>query len=182
MAKRKVESEGSRENGGATAVVGGGEDVGALSLRGLVDAATSAMNPLAVARESARLYGEWLKIWRGNRRARSPSRTRGSPTPHGDLVWNYWVNNYLTGQDPPSFDILAWSVDGTNLPGKLHGQFLDIGAVGIRASRVGGWELDRTAAPRRSRRPARALKWNMIRLQAGHKPRADYFLESGRTG
>ena len=43
-----------------------------------------------------------------------------------DLVWNYWVNNYLTGQDPPSFDILAWSVDGTNLPGKLHGQFLDI--------------------------------------------------------
>jgi polyhydroxyalkanoate synthase len=43
-----------------------------------------------------------------------------------DLVWNYWVNNYLTGQDPPSFDILAWSVDGTNLPGKLHTQFLDI--------------------------------------------------------
>lgn len=43
-----------------------------------------------------------------------------------DLVWNYWVNNYLSGNDPPSFDILAWSVDGTNLPGKLHGQFLDI--------------------------------------------------------
>ena len=30
------------------------------------------------------------------------------------------------GKDPPSFDILAWSVDGTNLPGRLHGQFLDI--------------------------------------------------------
>ena len=43
-----------------------------------------------------------------------------------DLVWNYWVNNYLEGKDPPSFDILAWSVDGTNLPGVLHGQFLDI--------------------------------------------------------
>ena len=43
-----------------------------------------------------------------------------------DLVWNYWVNNYLTGNDPPSFDILAWSVDGTNLPGALHAQFLDI--------------------------------------------------------
>ena len=43
-----------------------------------------------------------------------------------DLVWNYWVNNYLEGKDPPSFDILAWSVDGTNLPGALHGQFLDI--------------------------------------------------------
>jgi poly[(R)-3-hydroxyalkanoate] polymerase subunit PhaC len=43
-----------------------------------------------------------------------------------DLVWNYWVNNYLEGKEPPSFDILAWSVDGTNLPGTLHGQFLDI--------------------------------------------------------
>ena len=43
-----------------------------------------------------------------------------------DLVWNYWVNNYLTGNDPPSFDILAWSVDGTNLPGALHVQLLDI--------------------------------------------------------
>ena len=43
-----------------------------------------------------------------------------------DLVWNYWVNNYLTGNDPPKFDILTWSVDGTNLPGKLHTQFLDI--------------------------------------------------------
>ena len=43
-----------------------------------------------------------------------------------DLVWNYWCNNYLMGKDPPSFDILAWSVDGTNLPAALHGQFLDI--------------------------------------------------------
>ena len=43
-----------------------------------------------------------------------------------DLIWNYWVNNYLEGKDPPSFDILAWAVDGTNLPGALHAQFLDI--------------------------------------------------------
>ena len=43
-----------------------------------------------------------------------------------DLVWNYWANNYLMGKAPPKFDILAWSVDGTNLPGKLHEQFLDI--------------------------------------------------------
>ena len=43
-----------------------------------------------------------------------------------DLVWNYWSNNYLMGKEPPAFDILAWSVDGTNLPGKLHGEFLDM--------------------------------------------------------
>ncbi|ROZ75081.1 alpha/beta hydrolase [Ramlibacter sp. WS9] len=43
-----------------------------------------------------------------------------------DLVWNYWSNNYLMGKDPPAFDILAWSVDGTNLPSTLHQQFVDI--------------------------------------------------------
>ena len=43
-----------------------------------------------------------------------------------DLVFNYWVNNYLMGEKPPAFDILAWNADGTNLPGALHGQFLEI--------------------------------------------------------
>ncbi|MDQ6782054.1 MAG: alpha/beta fold hydrolase [Actinomycetota bacterium] len=43
-----------------------------------------------------------------------------------DLVWSYWVNNYLLGNDPPKSDILAWNADGTNLPSGLHGQFLEI--------------------------------------------------------
>ncbi len=43
-----------------------------------------------------------------------------------DLVWNYWVNNYLMGEDPPVFDILSWNADGTNLPAALHRQFLNI--------------------------------------------------------
>lgn len=43
-----------------------------------------------------------------------------------DLVWNYWVNNYLMGKEPPAFDILAWNADGTRLPAALHSQFLDL--------------------------------------------------------
>jgi polyhydroxyalkanoate synthase subunit PhaC len=43
-----------------------------------------------------------------------------------DLVFSYWVNNYLMGEKPPAFDILSWNVDGTNLSAALHAQFLDI--------------------------------------------------------
>jgi polyhydroxyalkanoate synthase len=46
-----------------------------------------------------------------------------------DLVWNYWVNNYLLGQDPPAFDILAWNADTTRLTRGFHHQLLDMVAT-----------------------------------------------------
>ena len=62
-----------------------------------------------------------------------------------DLVWNYWVNNYLLGQNPPAFDILYWNADTTRLPAGLHSDFLDLfrsnglakaGELEVLASRI----------------------------------------------
>ncbi|MCW2578884.1 MAG: phaA [Blastococcus sp.] len=46
-----------------------------------------------------------------------------------DLVWNYWVNNYLQGKPPPNFDILFWNADTTRMTAALHRDFIDI-AIG----------------------------------------------------
>ena len=76
---------------------------------------------------SARLLS--FARWKAGRAGVTSARAMGSSfswMKPNDLVWNYWVNNYLMGEDPPVFDILSWNADGTNLPGRLHQQFLDI--------------------------------------------------------
>ena len=42
-----------------------------------------------------------------------------------DLVWNYWVNNYLQGRKPAPFDILYWNADTTRMTAALHRDFID---------------------------------------------------------
>ncbi|SCW81875.1 polyhydroxyalkanoate synthase [Pseudomonas sp. NFIX10] len=42
-----------------------------------------------------------------------------------DLIWTYFINNYLLGKEPPAFDILYWNNDCTRLPAAYHGDLLD---------------------------------------------------------
>ncbi|MCW2695972.1 MAG: phaA [Modestobacter sp.] len=43
-----------------------------------------------------------------------------------DLIWNYWVNNYLQGKPPAAFDILYWNADTTRMAAALHRGFLEL--------------------------------------------------------
>jgi polyhydroxyalkanoate synthase subunit PhaC len=42
-----------------------------------------------------------------------------------DLIWSFFVSNYLKGQKPKAFDLLYWNSDQTNLPQTLHLYYLD---------------------------------------------------------
>ena len=37
-----------------------------------------------------------------------------------DLVWRYWVNNYIEGKSPAPFDVLYWNADTTRMAAALH--------------------------------------------------------------
>jgi polyhydroxyalkanoate synthase len=54
-----------------------------------------------------------------------------------DLIWNYWVNNYLLGRPPPPFDILFWNADTTRMTAGLHRDFLQL-AVANALAKPGG--------------------------------------------
>ncbi|OLB78010.1 MAG: poly(3-hydroxyalkanoate) polymerase, partial [Actinobacteria bacterium 13_2_20CM_2_71_6] len=55
----------------------------------------------------------------------------------GDLIWQYWVNNYLLGRKPPAFDVLFWNADTTRMTAQLHADFVDL-ALHNQLSEPGG--------------------------------------------
>jgi poly[(R)-3-hydroxyalkanoate] polymerase subunit PhaC len=72
---------------------------------------------IAAAKEASRLRG----VVEGQEMASMFAWLRPN-----DLIWNYWVNNYLIGKDPAAFDVLYWNNDTTRLPAKLHSDLLSL--------------------------------------------------------
>jgi polyhydroxyalkanoate synthase len=54
-----------------------------------------------------------------------------------DLIWNYVVNNYWLGKEPPAFDILYWNQDGVRLAAGLHRDFVKLAMQNALASPAG---------------------------------------------
>lgn len=41
-----------------------------------------------------------------------------------DLIWSFYVNNYLLGNEVAAFDLLYWNSDSTRMPAKMHSFYL----------------------------------------------------------
>jgi len=41
-----------------------------------------------------------------------------------DLIWSFYINNYLEGKEPAIFDLLYWNSDSTHLPAKMYSFYL----------------------------------------------------------
>jgi poly[(R)-3-hydroxyalkanoate] polymerase subunit PhaC len=41
-----------------------------------------------------------------------------------ELIWSYYVNNYLKGKEPMPFDLLVWNSDSTRMPAANHKFYL----------------------------------------------------------
>lgn len=59
-----------------------------------------------------------------------------------DLIWSFFINNYLRGQDPFPFDLLYWNQDSTNMPAKMHAFYLRNMYLENKLREPGGITLD----------------------------------------
>ena len=58
-----------------------------------------------------------------------------------DLVWSFFVNNYLLGRDPMPFDLLFWNADSTRMPARMHAFYLRNMYVRNQLAQPGGISL-----------------------------------------
>jgi poly[(R)-3-hydroxyalkanoate] polymerase subunit PhaC len=61
-----------------------------------------------------------------------------------DLIWPFFINNYLLGKEPTAFDLLYWNSDSTRLPAKTHSFYLRNCYLNNLLREPGGIELDGT--------------------------------------
>lgn len=59
-----------------------------------------------------------------------------------DLLWSFWINNYLLGKDPLKFDLLYWNGDTTRMPRALHMFYLREMYLNNNLSKKNGIELN----------------------------------------
>ena len=58
-----------------------------------------------------------------------------------DLVWSFYVGNYLLGKEPPALDLLFWNSDPTNMPAAMHTFFMRNMYIENRLREPGGLTL-----------------------------------------
>jgi polyhydroxyalkanoate synthase len=62
-----------------------------------------------------------------------------------DLIWSFYVDNYLLGKDPLHFDLLYWNSDTTRMPRALHMYYLRECYLHNNLAKPGGIVLDDVA-------------------------------------
>ena len=58
-----------------------------------------------------------------------------------DLIWSFYVDNYLLGKDPLKFDLLYWNADSTRMPRETHLFYLRQMYIENNLSKPGGITL-----------------------------------------
>ncbi len=61
-----------------------------------------------------------------------------------DLIWPFFINNYLLGKEPTAFDLLYWNSDSTRIPAKAHSYYLRNCYLHNLLREPGGIELNGT--------------------------------------
>jgi len=59
-----------------------------------------------------------------------------------DLIWSFFINNYMLGKEPFPFDLLYWNSDSTRMPAKMHSTYLRTMYLKNEFKDPGGMTLD----------------------------------------